>query len=419
MTAGDFGSLFDSYFQCFLENAPNLNTPDQPIVLPSLRRETLIRLFAQAHLLFQNEPSLVQVSSPTVVIGDIHGQITDLGRILVSFGPPDSQPYLFLGDLVDRGDFSLECATVVFLMKVIAPNSVFIIRGNHEFQDVCSDGGFLTQVIESFGTSEIYQTALTAFTYIPLAAIIDGEILCVHGGLSPGLDFVQQIRCIARPVTDWSDELTEGLVWSDPDGRVASFERSAKRRIGFLFGAKATSAFLSRNHLKMMIRGHECVSDGWQEQFDGRLLTVFSASNYCGAVQNKGAVLVIAPGAEPKKITFQPLPWRTHRDARPGPAQPGGSPAQCKILCPNLELRRSSTTVRPGRLQRHGNPSASLGQLICRLGGRPGAGIHARTGEACARSGFFPIGTAGLAPPPQMLGECPLEKDEETECGGS
>jgi protein phosphatase len=413
MSAGDFAALFDSYFQCFLENAPNLNTPDQPIVLPSLRRETLIRIFTQAHLLFQNEPSLLQISSPTVVIGDIHGQITDLGRILVSFGPPISQPYLFLGDLVDRGDFSLECITVVFLMKVIAPSQVFIIRGNHEFQNVCSDGGFLTQVIESFGTSEIYQAALTAFTWIPLAAIIDGGILCVHGGLSPDLDFVQQIRCINRPVTDWSDELTEGLVWSDPDGRVASFERSAKRRIGFLFGAKPTCDFLTRNHLKMLIRGHECVSDGWQEQFDGRLLTVFSASNYCGAVQNKGAVLVIAPGAEPKKITFQPLPWRKRRDTRAGPAQPIASPAQWKMASSHLDVRRSSSSVRPGCIQRRGNPSASLGQLICRLGTAPAPGIPPRPGEFRARSGCLPVGKANLVPLPDLPEECPLEKDEE------
>jgi protein phosphatase len=277
-------------------------------------------------------------------------------------------------------------------MKAIAPTRVFIIRGNHEFQGVCNEGGFLTQVIEAFGTAPIYQTALAAFAWTPLAAVIDGTILCVHGGLSPDLDFLQQIRCITRPITEWGDDITEGLLWSDPDSQVKGFERSSKRRVGFLFGERPTAEFLDRNHLKLLVRGHECVAHGWQERFDGRLLTVFSASNYCGSVGNDGAVVVLGNGGELKKVRFTPLPWRRRSDvvAR-SIMHSGSSAAQCKFLCPTQSAEGSLgrlVNVRSGSLR--ASPSASLGRLICRMPAGPPTD-RVDPGDARSRSGVLTV----------------------------
>jgi protein phosphatase len=219
--------------------------------------DLLTRLFARAHALFQAEPILLAVTSPCIIVGDIHGQLPDLALILLTFGGPLTRSDVFLGDLVDRCEFSLECVTVVFLMKVLSPETVFLIRGNHEFQTVCSDGGLFVEVLEEFGISALYQSPLRAFAELPLAAVIDGTTLCIHGGLSPNFQSVQQICRIERPIREFSDEVIEGLLWSDPSPDITGFARSAVRRIGFLYGEDVALNFLRKNKLTRIVRSHE------------------------------------------------------------------------------------------------------------------------------------------------------------------
>jgi len=281
--------------------------------LPVLSQKDVLDVCNEALKLFKAEPSCLTLSSPITIIGDVHGHILDLFRVLNTFGLPQNRKYLFLGDLVDRGEFSIETVLIVFLMKIIWPQNVQIIRGNHEFFYLCSQGGFSAQIEEVYYGNELIEAFMTVFSYIPLAAIIDQKMLCVHGGIGPSLTNVTQLNQIKRPITDFGDDLIDSLLWSDPSLEVSFYEAS-NRGTGYLFGEEALKTFLKSNGLTTLIRGHECVIDGVEPQFNGLLYTVFGASNYCGLLPNCAAAFdVISPGNfEIKK--FIPLPYLRRED---------------------------------------------------------------------------------------------------------
>lgn len=305
-----FRAALDMYTTAFKEDVEKYATGKVPLSLPVMETEVLMALFERVQQLFKDEPTLLDVRSPCIVVGDIHGQILDLYRILHFFGMPITRKYVFLGDLVDRGEFSIETLILVYLLKALWPDNVFVIRGNHEFQDLCSqgEGNFLNQVINFFEDYSIYQAAAKTFEYMPLATRIDKVMLCVHGGIGPSLRDLNSIRLIHRPVDSFGSDDLDSLVWSDPSDKLDMFQDS-DRGTGYYFGAKACETFLKASGLTMIIRGHECVEEGCESHFDNKLITVFSASNYCGVVNNKAAVLEVQNATTYKVRTFPPLPW--------------------------------------------------------------------------------------------------------------
>lgn len=215
--------------------------------------------------------------------------------------------YLFLGDLVDRGEFSTEVLMIVFLLKISFPDDVYIIRGNHEFESMCATGGFQDEINSVFGTIEILKPVYSAFSYIPLAATINTTVLCVHGGIGPTIATLDRIAKVKRPILECIHKTCQALTWSDPDDQIENFAES-NRGIGFLFGINAFADFIHKSKLDLVVRGHECVMGGYMEHFEGKLITVFSASNYCGTVRNKSAVLAFENTSKYQTIVFSPLP---------------------------------------------------------------------------------------------------------------
>jgi protein phosphatase len=304
-----FRALFDLYSSALSGDVSRYAERQSPLVLPRPEPALLSRLFHVARDLFELEPTLLRLAAPCVVVGDIHGQILDLFRILNTFGAPGRLTYLFLGDLVDRGEFSIEALVTVFLLKVLHPERVFLIRGNHEFNALCSHCGFMSQMHEFFQTGSLYDDAVRAFSQIPLAALIGQSTLCVHGGIGPSVLTASSVEWLTRPIDDFGDDILDSLVWSDPDAAIDGFAPSQSRGVGYAFGGAALAAFLEESHLTLLVRAHECVPDGARESFGGRLVTVFSASNYCGLMGNHAAVLeVTGPGAY-QVHAFAPLPW--------------------------------------------------------------------------------------------------------------
>lgn len=255
------------------------------------------KITAQALEVIRMESILLELTSDITVVGDLHGHFLDLLRIFKEYGMPPARKYLFLGDYVDRGEFSFETITLLLLLKTLYPKSVFLIRGNHEFDDLCKRSGFYDEMTEIYGAMgyDLYQKFLEVFSYLPLSAIIDNKILCVHGGLGPKLTDLKHLRQFQRPLLDFEEENLDAILWSDPSTTIQGFEVSS-RGSGFFFGAASVANFLEKTNLKVIIRAHECVYDGYHEMFDGQLITVFSASNYCGLVQNQSAVLQISNG---------------------------------------------------------------------------------------------------------------------------
>ena len=250
----------------------------------------LIKIASHGMKIFENEPSLLDLKPPIIIVGDLHGQLLNLFQIFQNFDLPPNTTYLFLGDIVDRGPFSIETVTLLFSLKICFPENVYIIRGNHEFSNVSLNGGFFEELTGIYNNQEVFNAFNEAFNYLPIAAKL-GPYICLHGGISPELETLEQIRSIPKPITGYSDPILCGIFWSDPHESVKTFQ-SSTRGVGFFFGRKPLISFLNQNNLKVLIRGHECV-DGYSYRFKNRCVTVFSASNYCGTSENHAAALQI------------------------------------------------------------------------------------------------------------------------------
>ena len=293
-------------FSKFESNQLTMNLPIIPI-------KDLLYMCEKVEEIFKNEETVIEISSPVIIIGDLHGHFLDLLRILNKYGLPLEFSYIFLGDLVDRGEFSLEVVSLVFCLKILFPNKVFLIRGNHEFDFLCSRCGFMAELSNCYPNSTIYNNFIASFSFIPLAAIINKTILCVHGGIGPSIFSLRQLKTIGRPILDFGDHVLDPLLWSDPTDQTPFFEPST-RGTGYFFGDRALNDFLLQNNLKMLIRGHECVNEGIQSIFNNKLITVFSASNYCGLIPNNSGILHINNNSETIFDSFPPLFYLKRED---------------------------------------------------------------------------------------------------------
>lgn len=250
---------------------------------------------------FLAQPSLLEIPGPINVCGDIHGQYFDLLHLFHIGGVPGRARYLFLGDYVDRGKNSLEVICLLFALKIKHPNSFYMIRGNHETAAVNRTYGFYDEIRRRFSLRDfsiVYDRINDVFDHVPLAAVIAGTIFCCHGGLSPNLHTLRQIRELVRPGAVRIGWMTD-VVWSDPDEDIDGWEKQDNPRnnprhrgIGYLFGQDVLEDFLYANDLEMVCRAHECVAGGYEWMFDRQLVTVFSAPNY--SERNAGAIMKVS-----------------------------------------------------------------------------------------------------------------------------
>ncbi|OHT12596.1 Ser/Thr protein phosphatase [Tritrichomonas foetus] len=306
-----FRALLTSFMQAASSNIELYASRKIKLDLPEMPKSLIIKLINAAKSYFQVEPTLLDIESPCTIIGDLHGHVLDLFRILKTEGLPNQNPknrFVFLGDLVDRGEFSVHTIVIVYLLKVLWPDKVFIIRGNHEFDFMASQGGFQTQVNDEFSDNNIYNLFLDSFSHLPLSIRIDNSMICVHGGIGPSMFSVKQLFHIQKPFTEFGDEIIDALLWSDPSDSVEHFKPSS-RGTGYFFSESALCEFLDLSNLDILIRGHECVMEGCEEKFGNRCITVFSASNYCGTVNNQSAVLRVTQPKTYEIVRFEPLDY--------------------------------------------------------------------------------------------------------------
>ena len=278
------------------------------IYFPQFSEEDLIKLFRAAQDIFKIEPLCLDLTGPIHVVGDLHGHILDLFRVLKTYGLPKYHKMLFLGDIVDRGEFSTETITLVLALKVAFPDNVHIIRGNHEFSELNETCGFIEELrkIYNMKAYDIYEKLLSVFKYLPVLAIINKKILCVHGGLGPHWFSLNQVRKIKKPIESFEKEILDGIFWSDPNDAI-DFYAPSSRGTGYFFGKSAVEDFLDSNSLDLIVRAHECTLTGINFMFNERLVTVFGASNYCGMVNNYAGVLTIDKNGGISSKTFPPL----------------------------------------------------------------------------------------------------------------
>jgi len=236
------------------------------------------------------QPMLLELSAPLKVVGDIHGQFHDMLRVFECAGLPPDSNYLFLGDYVDRGKQSVECATMILAYKIKYPENFFCLRGNHECAAITRIYGFFDECKRRFSI-KLWKTFVDVFNCLPAAAVIDDKIFCVHGGLSPELTSLEQIATISRP-TDIPDAgLLCDLIWSDPEQIQGWGEND--RGVSFVYGENIVNSFLKKYDMDLVVRAHQVVEDGYEFFSRRQLVTLFSAPNYCGEFDNAAAVMTV------------------------------------------------------------------------------------------------------------------------------
>lgn len=251
----------------------------------SLKNAEIFAICSAAREVFLSQPALLELSSPVKIVGDIHGQYTDLIRMFEMCGFPPNSNYLFLGDYVDRGKQSLETILLLLCYKLKFPENFFLLRGNHECANVTRVYGFYDECKRRCNI-KVWKAFVDTFNTLPIAAIVAQKIFCVHGGLSPSLSHMDDIRQIARP-TDVPDYgLLNDLLWSDPADMENDWE-SNERGVSYCFGKKVIMEFLQRHDFDLVCRAHMVVEDGYEFFTDRVLVTVFSAPNVSKTPSNE------------------------------------------------------------------------------------------------------------------------------------
>ncbi|KAL6909331.1 hypothetical protein ACP4OV_001612 [Aristida adscensionis] len=262
----------------------------QPLV--QLAEAEIRQLCAAAKDVFLRQPNLLELDAPINICGDVHGQFRDLLRLFETAGFPPRSKYLFLGDYVDRGDHSIETICLLLAYKLRYPEHFFLLRGNHECASVNRVYGFYDECKRRYSV-RLWRLFADCFNCLPVAALVDARVLCLHGGLSPHLRSLAQIRALPRPADVPDAGLLCDLLWADPSAAVRGWAPNHDRGVSCLFGADVLADFLRRNDLDLLCRAHQVVEDGYEFFADRQLVTVFSAPNYCGEFDNAAAIMTI------------------------------------------------------------------------------------------------------------------------------
>jgi len=283
-----------------------------------LHRKFAFQILLDVLNYFNTCPTMVEINfapgKKFTVCGDIHGQFYDLMNIFELNGlPSPDNPYLFNGDFVDRGSFSVECIFTLFGFKLLYPNSFFMSRGNHESENMNKMYGFEGEVKAKY-SANMCELFTEVYNWLPLCHLLNQKVLVMHGGLfSQDNVTLADIRATERDKQPPEEGIMCELLWSDPQ---PSFGRSpSKRGVGCQFGPDVTRRFLENNSLEYIIRSHEVKEKGYEVLHDGKCITVFSAPNYCDTMGNSGAFITLDGGdMSPKFTTYEAVP---HPNVKP------------------------------------------------------------------------------------------------------
>ncbi|CAK9252417.1 unnamed protein product [Sphagnum jensenii] len=175
-------------------------------------------------------------------------------------------------------------------VKVRYPDRITLIRGNHESRQITQVYGFYDECLRKYGSVNVWRYCTDIFDYLSLSAVIDDKVFCVHGGLSPAINTLDQIRVIDRKQEVPHDGAMCDLMWSDPE-EIEGWGLSP-RGAGYLFGGDVVAKFNEINHIELIARAHQLVMEGYKTMFPQKgLVTVWSAPNYCYRCGNVAAIL--------------------------------------------------------------------------------------------------------------------------------
>ena len=242
--------------------------------------------------IFIKESTILDISPPITLIGDIHGQFQDLMEIFYQQGyPKDGISFIFIGDYVDRGLNSVEVFLTLLILKIQYPNQIFLTRGNHESRMITQQYGFYDEILRKYGSSVVWQYFTAVFDTIPLGGLINNKIYCLHGGLSPVNNNIDEIKKVDRFGDIPRNGLSCDMLWSDPEDRNGWAINT--RGAGYTWGYDCSEEFLHINNLKFISRAHQLVMKGYNWCHNKQVLSIFSAPNYCYRCGNEAAIIEI------------------------------------------------------------------------------------------------------------------------------
>ncbi|PNY03942.1 serine/threonine protein phosphatase PP2A catalytic subunit-like protein [Trifolium pratense] len=330
-----------------------------------LSEQQVKELCEKAKEILMHESNVQPVKSPVTICGDIHGQFHDLAELFRIGGKCPDTNYLFMGDYVDRGYYSVETVTIAVVMrreaimsnltmkisavtsmstatfteimtdlewirtclnvtaffysiqllvalKVRYPQRITILRGNHESRQITQVYGFYDECLRKYGSANVWKIFTDLFDFFPLTALVESEIFCLHGGLSPSIETLDNIRNFDRVQEVPHEGPMCDLLWSDPDDRCGW--GISPRGAGYTFGQDISEQFNHTNSLKLIARAHQLVMDGFNWAHEQKVVTIFSAPNYCYRCGNMASILEVDDCKGHTFIQFEPAPRRGEPD---------------------------------------------------------------------------------------------------------
>ncbi|XP_049852363.1 serine/threonine-protein phosphatase 2A catalytic subunit beta isoform-like [Schistocerca gregaria] len=273
-----------------------------------LTEQDVKRLCLLACEILREEDNVQAVSCPVTVCGDIHGQWSDLIELFKIGGNLPDTNYLFMGDYVDRGYYSVETVSLLVCLKIRYRDRITILRGNHESRQITQVYGFYDECYRKYGSANVWKYFTDMFDYLPLTALIDTRIFCLHGGLSPHIETLDGIRMLDRVREVPHEGPMCDLLWSDPDDRNGW--GMSPRGAGYTFGQDTSKQFSHVNGLTLISRAHQLVMEGYNWCHEYTIVTIFSAPNYCYRCDNQAAILELDERMNRAFLQFGPAPRR-------------------------------------------------------------------------------------------------------------
>lgn len=274
----------------------------------TLPESDIVALCAKAKEILTKESNVQPVRAPVTVCGDVHGQFHDLIELFRIGGRPPDTNYLFMGDYVDRGYYSVETVTLLVALKVRYSDRITILRGNHESRQITQVYGFYDECLRKYGNANVWKAFTDLFDFLPLTAVVEHKAFCLHGGLSPSIDTFDHIRSLDRVQEVPHEGPMCDLLWSDPDDRMGW--GISPRGAGYTFGQDISEQFNHVNGLSFVSRAHQLVMEGYNWSHTKNVVTIFSAPNYCYRCGNQAALMEIDENLNFFFQQFDPAPRR-------------------------------------------------------------------------------------------------------------
>lgn len=262
------------------------------------------------------ENNVQSVRCPVTICGDVHGQYYDLLELFRIGGKPPETNYLFMGDYVDRGYHSVKTVSLLMALKVRYKDRITLTRGNHESRQITQVYGFYDECLRIYGNANVWKYFTDLFDYLPLTGLVEKQIFCLHGGLSPSIDTLNNIMGQDRVQEVPHEGPVCDLLWSDPDERCGW--GISPRGAGYTFGQDISEQFNHNNGLTLIARAHQLVMEGYNWTHEKNVVTIFSAPNYCYRCGNQAAIMEIDEHLEYTFLQFDPAPRTKAQMEAPG-----------------------------------------------------------------------------------------------------